>query len=552
MRAIARLRTVVSLTIAAAVVVGGVSLGAQPSQAATLTLPDSGTIGGVDVSRAVDWTTVPSGTQFAYIEATVNGAMNSSFYANWSGATRAGLARGAYSFGQPNASAANGATQAKFFYAHGGALSTANDFTLPPALDLELDSTGQCWSLSLGQLRDWVTNFITTFKSLSGVTPVIYTSSGFWNNCIQTSTLGKYPLWVADPDPGTLGNPNFGGATTWAFRQFSLDSQNGTPFDYDEYHGTLAQLQAMSTPRISGVDRFATGLAASLSFAPGVDTAYVASGTNFPDALAAGAAAGKKGGPVLLTLPNAVPADLKTALGFLRPAHIVVVGGTAAVSNAVLTALKSYSPSVTRLQGADRTATSAAIATSTFSAYVPNAYVAMGNDWPDALSGSALAASAKGSGPMLLVTTTSVPTAVKNALTALKPAHITVLGGTAVVSNSVVTALRSYTTTKAAASVSRIAGADRFATSAAIAKQLASVAGKSGTVYAASGVTFPDALVGAPVAALDSSPVLLVTPTSLPASVKAEVTALAPSAVAILGGKASVSASVQAALNSAK
>jgi len=538
-----------SLAVALALVVGGVSLGAQPSQAATLTPPDSGTIGGVDVSKTVDWSTAPSGTQFAYIEATVNGTMNSSFYANWAGATRAGLARGAYSFGQPNASAANGATQAKFFYAHGGALSTAHDFTLPPALDLELDTTGNCWSLSLGQLRDWVTNFITTFKSLSGVTPVIYTSSGFWNSCIQTSTLGKYPLWVADPDPGTLGNPNFGGATQWAFRQFD---QNVGDFDYDEYHGTLTQLQSLSTPRISGVDRYATGLAASLSFAPGVDTAYVASGTNFPDALAAGAAAGKKGGPVLLTLPNAVPADLKTALGFLRPAHIVVVGGTAAVSNVVLTALKSYSPSVTRLQGTDRTATSAAIATSTFSAGVGNAYVAMGNDWPDALSGSALAASAKGSGPMLLVTTTSVPNAVKNALTALKPAHITVLGGTAVVSNSVVTALRSYTSTKATTSVSRIAGADRFATSAAIAKQLAAVAGRSGTVYAASGVTFPDALVGAPVAALDSSPVLLVTPTSLPASVKAEVTALAPSAVAILGGKASVSASVQSALNSAK
>lgn len=73
MRAITRLRTALSLAVAAALVVGGVSLGAQSSQAATLTLPDSGTIGGVDVSSAVDWSTVPSGTQFAYIEATVNG-----------------------------------------------------------------------------------------------------------------------------------------------------------------------------------------------------------------------------------------------------------------------------------------------------------------------------------------------------------------------------------------------------------------------------------------------------------------------------------------------
>jgi putative cell wall-binding protein/GH25 family lysozyme M1 (1,4-beta-N-acetylmuramidase) len=542
-----RLVTGLPLAASAAVVASG-ALVAAPAFAAT---PDANTVPGVDASTAVDWSTVQTaqpGAKFAYVEATVNGKLNSNFYANWAGANKQGLATGAYAFGQPNASAANGAVQARFFYDNGGALSTAAPFSLPPALDLELDAKGSCWGLSLGQLRDWVTNFITTFKTLSGATPVIYTSSGFWNNCVATQTLGKYPLWVADPDAGTLGNPGFGGATTWKFRQYSLDTDNNTQFDLDEFNGTLAELQAFGKPRISGQDRYATGLAAALSFPTGVDTVFVASGTNYPDALAAGAAAGKHAGPVLLTLPNAIPATLKSALSYLKPAHIVVVGGTTAVSSAVQSALRSYSPSVTRVQGAERTATSAAIALANFSTGVANAYVAMDNDWPDALAGSALAASAKGSGPMLLVETGSISNAVKSALSKLRPQHITVLGGTAVVKQSVANALVGYTQTRSASSVSRIAGADRFATSAAIAKQLASASGPSGTIYAASGLTFPDALVGAPLAALSSSPVLLVAPSSLPASVRSEVTALKPSALAILGGTASVSASVQNAL----
>lgn len=546
-----RLSIGLSLAVSAALTVGATLLSA-PAQAATAftPAPDGSSVLGVDVSGAIDWTTAPSNTKFAYIEATDNGKLNSHFYANWAGAMRAGIARGAYSFGVPNKTASNGATQARNFYENGGALSTASPYTLRPALDLEFNPTdGTCWGLSVAQAQNWITSYITTFKSLSGIVPVIYTSGAYWKDCVgNPSTLNKYPLWVTDPGSGKLGSPGFGGATTWTFRQYALDQGD---FDYDEFHGSLAQLQALGTPRVSGNDRYATGLAASLSFQPGVDTVFVASGTNYPDALAAGAAAGKHAGPVLLTLPNALPATLKTALNYLKPAHIVVVGGTTAVSSAVQSALRSYSPSVTRLQGAERTATSAAIALANFSTGVANAYVAMDNDWPDALAGSALAASAKGSGPMLLVETGSISSSVKSALSKLRPQHITVLGGTAVVKQSVVNALAAYTQSRSTSSVSRISGADRFATSAAIAKQLAKVSGASSTIYAASGVTFPDALVGAPLAALTSSPVLLVAPSSLPASVGSEVTALKPSSLAILGGTASVSASVQSALQKA-
>ncbi len=67
--------------------------------------------------------------------------------------------------------------------------------------------------------------------------------------------------------------------------------------------------------RLSGADRYATAAAVSAaSFSPGVPVAYVATGANFPDALAAGAAAAERGGPVLLVTGSAIPASTAAEL----------------------------------------------------------------------------------------------------------------------------------------------------------------------------------------------------------------------------------------------
>ena len=120
--------------LAATLVAVGVLAAAPAAQAAT----PSGGVMGVDASGAVDWSTVPSGTQFAYVEATWagvpgNGATNTNFYANWQGSAAAGLMRGAYHFGAPNKTASNGASQATLFFQNGGGYSTADPTTLPNA-----------------------------------------------------------------------------------------------------------------------------------------------------------------------------------------------------------------------------------------------------------------------------------------------------------------------------------------------------------------------------------------------------------------------------------
>jgi putative cell wall-binding protein len=102
--------------------------------------------------------------------------------------------------------------------------------------------------------------------------------------------------------------------------------------------------------------------------------------------------------------------------------------------------------------------------------------------------------------------------------------------------------LRVYSVPASAQKVTRLAGDDRFATSAAV--SAATFAADAPVAYIASGTTFPDALTGSPAAARAGGPILLVQPGAIPASVQAELRRLHPGRIVVLGGVNSVSASV--------
>ncbi len=189
--------------------------------------------------------------------------------------------------------------------------------------------------------------------------------------------------------------------------------------------------------RLAGPDRFATAVAVSEGFEPGVETAYIATGLNFPDALGAAPPSALSGGPLLLVLPNAIPAVVANELDRLDPGRIVVLGGTGVVSNAVMTQLDAItSGPVFRVAGGTRYETAVAIS-STFFGAAESVFVATGLNFPDALAGG----SSGGAyiGPLLLVPGTSVPASVQGELLRFQPARVFILGGTGVVSDSVVT-----------------------------------------------------------------------------------------------------------------
>lgn len=302
---------------------------------------------------------------------------------------------------------------------------------------------------------------------------------------------------------------------------------------------------ASDVERLAGSDRYATAaVVSSASFSPGVPVAYVATGASFPDALAAGAAAARFGGPVLLVSSNGIPGATAAELSRLRPQVIKVVGGTAIVSSGVEQALRSYATSgeVQRLAGANRYATAARVSANAFAPGVPVAYVATGEKFPDALAGVAAAGSA--AGPILLVQQGSIPSDTAAELRRLRPGRIVVLGASAVVSNGVQASLAGFATS---GNVTRLAGADRYATAVAVSSGTFS---SGSTVFIATGVTFPDALGGGPVAGGLPGPLLLVPGTWVPASVKAELARLNPDRVVILGGTGAVSSGVASQIES--
>src|SRR5581483_4565027 len=107
------------------------------------------------------------------------------------------------------------------------------------------------------------------------------------------------------------------------------------------------------------------------------NTAVVASGANFPDAVAGGAVAhggyqgpgqfGSTGGafPLIITDPNSLSPQAQAALLNLNIQNVLVVGGSAAVSNTVVTAIQGVGAGIQTLQfvGTNRMDTARQLAT---------------------------------------------------------------------------------------------------------------------------------------------------------------------------------------------
>ncbi|MCS5734754.1 cell wall-binding repeat-containing protein [Herbiconiux daphne] len=206
---------------------------------------------------------------------------------------------------------------------------------------------------------------------------------------------------------------------------------------------------AADVVRLSGTDRYeASRNVVDYAFGIGVASAYVATGSNFPDALSASAAGGATATPVLLVNGGAASIDAPT-LALLTKLGIdsaSVAGGPNSVSDGVKASIEALASKtdpakkvvVTRLSGADRFAASISINNSAFS-WANTVYLATGYNYPDALAGAALAG-LKGS-PLYVVPTDCVPKGVVADIERLGAGQVTLLGGP----NSLTPAVQSLT-----------------------------------------------------------------------------------------------------------
>lgn len=295
-----------------------------------------------------------------------------------------------------------------------------------------------------------------------------------------------------------------------------------------EYQGTP---NAVTASRVAGHDRYGTAVAASKWSNSWADDVFIATGRDFPDALAAGAAAHLLDGPVLMVQPNGVPNQVKQELRRLGPDRIHVLGGPGVVSDGVLGELREFAPSVRRIFGTDRYETAALVARTHWTGTTTKVFVASGADYADALSGGA--AAARHGSPLLLTQPHGLPNQTRDELRRLAPAEVVVLGGAGAVSDQVVSELQAAVPR---ARMTRLAGEDRYETSAAVARAFWTGAG--GTVYYAAGLSWPDALAGVPSAGDDRAPLLLARHACSDRVVRDAAAAVGGSTAVVLGGEA--------------
>lgn len=95
--------------------------------------------------------------------------------------------------------------------------------------------------------------------------------------------------------------------------------------------------------RWGGENRFETAAqVAAGAFADGADTAFIATGAEFADALAGVPVAALESAPILLVTSDDVPDATGAELQRLEPAGIVVLGGTVAIGEQVVEELDTY------------------------------------------------------------------------------------------------------------------------------------------------------------------------------------------------------------------
>lgn len=305
--------------------------------------------------------------------------------------------------------------------------------------------------------------------------------------------------------------------------------------------------------RVAGGDRIATAVAASAHGFDQAGTVVIARADDFADALSAGPLARTLDAPLLLSARDALPTVVADEILRLGATQAIVVGGEAVVAGRVAEDLTALGLAVERLFGPDRFATAAAVA-GRAGAPAGEVLVALGaphgtnEGWADALSAAAFGM-LPDTVPLLLTAQDHLPGPTAAVLADLAPSTVTVIGGPAAVSEAVVAEL-----TAAVPDTRRVHGDTRYATSAAVLRDVASRPGFAGVtgigLVAATGANYPDGLTAGALTGPLGAGAVLVPPTDLEggapsvATIVEELAPLVDHAV-LLGGPSAVDEGVR-------
>ncbi|MDR3543210.1 MAG: cell wall-binding repeat-containing protein [Desulfosporosinus sp.] len=294
--------------------------------------------------------------------------------------------------------------------------------------------------------------------------------------------------------------------------------------------------------RLAGLSRVDTALAiAKANYTGTLSSAILATADNYPDALAGSVLAYKLNAPILLV--GRSDDDQAKVLEYMKAnlnqtGTVYILGGTSVVSSAMEGKITTNGfANIIRLGGTDRYDTSAKIADQVKVKTGTPIVLAYGENYPDALSISSIAAEMQY--PILLVQKDGLSNVVKNEIAAIKPTKVYIVGGEGIISKSVESQVAEVTSS-AKVSIIRIAGKDRYETSLAVAQYF----NLSGNVCIATGNNFPDALAGSVYAANHNAPIILADG-SLSDQVMNYLKGKKQTGVTLFGGEAVVSKDIE-------
>jgi ell wall binding domain 2 (CWB2) len=257
--------------------------------------------------------------------------------------------------------------------------------------------------------------------------------------------------------------------------------------------------------RVAGSDRIATSILISQSGFPtnlSATALVLARADDFADALAGSPLAAHFQGPLLLTPTDGLTPPLRSEIQRVLPVGrtVYLLGGVDAIAPGVATDLQALGFNPVRVAGVDRYDTAVKIAN--LLGDPPTLFEADGTNFPDGLSAGPAAALSHGA---VLLTSGHLQAPETGAYIAAHPADVRyAIGGPAAAADPKAQAL---------------VGADRYATSIAVARELFA---SPSLVDIATGAGFADALSGGPVAGVQGAPMILVAPNGqLPGPVQA-------------------------------
>jgi lysozyme len=171
--------------------------------------------------------------RFAFIRvADGTDVIDPKFEANWSGAQRAKILRGAYQYFRPEQGPADQAdVLIRMLRAHGVG-------ELPPVLDVE-----ETAALPLATVAERAQVWIARVRSELHLEPIVYTNPGMWQSR-GAPELATQPLWLAHYTQACPAIPQ-----PWARWRFWQYTDNGRvagidgPVDLDVFDGRLGDLR---------------------------------------------------------------------------------------------------------------------------------------------------------------------------------------------------------------------------------------------------------------------------------------------------------------------